>query len=54
MYLIILHPDNKNYRRFQLNHLPDVVEGMLECRKAALKKNLKEPVYIPVEDMFLD
>jgi hypothetical protein len=37
MYLIILHPDNTNYKRFRLNRLDDEVNDMLECRLRAVK-----------------
>jgi hypothetical protein len=46
MYLIILHPDNKNYKRFRLNRLEDEVHGMLDCRLAAVKAGSKKRVMI--------
>lgn len=49
MYLIILHPDNKNYKRFRLNRLDDEVAGMLECRLRAVARGRGEIVHI--EDM---
>ena len=36
MYLIILHPDNSNYKRFRLNRLEDEIFGMLEERRKAI------------------
>jgi hypothetical protein len=49
MYLIILHPDNKNYKRFRLNRLDDEVAGMLDCRLRAVERGCKEIVYIEDE-----
>ncbi len=46
MYLIILHPDNKNYKRFRLNRLEEEVHGMLACRLAAVKAGSKKRVLI--------
>lgn len=46
MYLIILHPDNKNYKRFRLNRLDDEVAGMLECRLRAVARGKGEIVHI--------
>lgn len=48
MYLIILHPDNKNYRRLRLNDLQDCIQDMLECRKRALDCGSKSSVLIPL------
>jgi hypothetical protein len=48
LYLIILHPDNKNYRRLRLNILEDEVEAMLECRARALRENSKSSVLLPM------
>jgi len=46
MYLIILHPDNSNYKRFKLNHVPDEIQAMLDTRKqevlAAKGKKVKK------------
>lgn len=47
MYLVIMHPDNKNYRRIQLNRLDTEVEEMLACRKMAIETGSKEVVVIP-------
>ena len=38
--LVILHPDNKNYRLIRLNMLEDEVVEMLDCRKRALDMRL--------------
>ena len=55
MYLIILHPDNKNYRQLRLNHLDDEVVSMLECRKRALELNVNKAIVLPLpECSFLD
>jgi hypothetical protein len=48
LYLIILHPDNKNYRRLRLNILEEEVEAMLECRARALRENSKSTVLLPL------
>jgi len=48
LYLVILHPDNRNYKRLRLNLLPDEVQGMLECRKRALLANSSCPVLLPM------
>lgn len=47
MYLVIMHPSNKNYQRFRLNRLEDEVEGMLECRLEAVRRGCRVPVVIP-------
>jgi hypothetical protein len=48
LYLIILHPDNGNYRRLRLNMLPDEVQAMLECRKRAVDSGSKSMVLLPM------
>lgn len=48
LYLIILHPDNKNYRRLRLNILEDEVQAMLECRKRAVEAGCKSLVLLPM------
>ena len=48
LYLIILHPDNKNYRRLRLNILTDEVEAMLACRKRALNEKSSSSVVLPM------
>jgi len=48
LYLIILHPDNKNYRRLRLNILEEEVAAMLECRKRALAEKSTRPVVLPM------
>jgi hypothetical protein len=48
MYLVICHPDNKNYRRMRLNRLDDEVEAMLACRKRALDMKWPKPVLLPM------
>jgi hypothetical protein len=49
MYLVIMHPNNKNYKRYKLNRLEEEVHGMLNCRLAAVKAGSKKRVLI--EDM---
>jgi len=48
LYLIILHPDNKNYRRLRLNILTEEVEAMLACRKRALEEKSSSSILIPM------
>jgi hypothetical protein len=48
LYLIILHPDNKNYRRLRLNILNDEVQDMLACRKRAIDEGSKSMVLLPM------
>jgi hypothetical protein len=48
MYLVILHPNNKNYRRLRLPHLHQEVLDMLDCRKRALKMNSHHPIVLPL------
>jgi hypothetical protein len=48
LYLIILHPDNKNYRRLRLNMLGDEVQAMLDCRKRALDQKSSSSVLLPM------
>lgn len=48
LYLIILHPDNKNYRRLRLNILEDEVQSMLDCRLRAVEAKSKSLVLLPM------
>jgi hypothetical protein len=48
--LVILHPDNKNYRLIRLNMLEEEVESMLECRKRALELNVNKYVILPIDE----
>jgi ATP-dependent exoDNAse (exonuclease V) beta subunit len=50
MFLIICHPDNKNYKRMRLNRLDKEVEDMLACRKRALDMKWPHPVLLPIPD----
>jgi ATP-dependent exoDNAse (exonuclease V) beta subunit len=50
MYLIICHPENKNYIRMRLNRLEEEVEDMLECRKRALDAKWPKPVMLPISE----
>ena len=36
MALVIMHPNNKNYKRYKLNRLDDEIEGVIECRRRAV------------------
>jgi PD-(D/E)XK nuclease superfamily len=44
MALIILHPNNKSYKRIVLNRLDEEIEGMVEARRRAIALGSKEPV----------
>lgn len=48
LYLVILHPDNKNYRRLRLNILEQEVLDMLACRTRALETNSTSTVLLPL------
>ena len=48
MYLIILHPDNKNYRRMQLNRLDDEVAEMMNARLRAVQAGCKQKIILPL------
>jgi len=48
LYLVILHPNNKNYRRIRLNFLDQEVLDMLECRKRAVDQVKAGGAYQPV------
>ena len=48
MYLLVLHPDNKNYKRVRLNRMDEEVETMLNCRLRAVKEGLKQTVVLPL------
>lgn len=50
MYLIICHPENKNYRRMRLPRLDQEIEDMLECRKRALEMKWPKPVVLPISE----
>ena len=47
--LVIIHPDNKNYRLIRLNMLDEEVEGMLECRQRALTMNVNKYIVLPIK-----
>ena len=54
MYLVILHPNNPNYRRIRLNRLEKEVLDMLECRKRALELGAKSLVVLPMPTCQMD
>jgi ATP-dependent exoDNAse (exonuclease V) beta subunit len=54
LYLIILHPNNTNYVRYELNILDDEVQSMLECRLAALEEGKGNTVVLPGEECLLE
>ena len=54
MYLLVLHPDNKNYKRVRLNRMDDEVEAMLECRLRSVKAGSKAVVILPSADCLME
>lgn len=54
LYLIILHPDNKNYHRLRLNMLPEEVQAMLECRLRAVKIGSNKRIILPMPPCLLE
>jgi len=50
MYLIVLHPDNKNYRRLRLNRMDDEVDIMINARMRAVKDGCRQKVIMPYPD----
>jgi len=48
--LVIIHPDNKNYRLIRLNILEEEVEDMIQCRKRALDMNLNKMIVLPIDE----
>lgn len=46
MYLVIMHPDNKSYKRMRLNRMDDEVELMVEARKKAVEAGCKKVVIL--------
>jgi ATP-dependent exoDNAse (exonuclease V) beta subunit len=54
MYLVILHPNNRNYRRIRLNRLDQEVLDMLDCRKRALLSGINQPILLPLPSCMMD
>ena len=50
MYLLILHPDNPNYKRMRLNRMDKEVDDMLNCRLRAVQAGCFQKVLMPIED----
>lgn len=50
MYLVVLHPNNRNYRRIRLNRLEQEVLDMLACRKRAVVAGGKQTVLLPLPE----
>ena len=48
MYIVIFHPNNKNYVRYRLPRLDVEVVEMLECRLRALENGVKGPIVLPL------
>lgn len=49
MFLLILHPDNGNYKRMRLNRMDQEVEDMLACRLRAVQAGCHQAVILPIE-----
>ena len=47
LYLIILHPNNTEYVRYELDILENEVNAMLQCRLDSVKAKSSEPVLFP-------
>ncbi len=50
MYLVIMHPDAKGYKRMRLNRMDDEVAAMIECRRAAVARGNSRAVPVIFED----
>lgn len=48
LYLVILHPDNKSYKRMRLNIMTDEVLAMIDARKRAVADGCKQEVILPL------
>ena len=48
MYLIIIHPDNKSYKRMRLNHMNDEVADMIQARLRAVAGGCRQHVILPL------
>jgi len=51
--IIILHPNNNNYQKFKLNILEDEIQDMLDCRKASVQAESKDPVIFQNQECLL-
>jgi hypothetical protein len=49
MYIVIMHPNNSNYKRYKLNRMDEEVAGMLQDRKDKLNGIKRRPVLMPAE-----
>jgi len=45
MALVIMHPNNANYKRYKLNRLDDEIEAVIEARRAAVARGKGEIAY---------
>ena len=62
MALIVLHPNNKNYRRFKLNRLEDEIEEMVETRRKAVSEGAgnvvvfdkNQPMFVPKPRLLIE
>jgi ATP-dependent exoDNAse (exonuclease V) beta subunit len=42
--ILVFHPDNKGYKRFNLPRLEDEIEAMIDCRRAAVAGGCRKAV----------
>jgi len=49
MYIVIMHPNNSNYKRYKLNRMDEEVAGMLQDRKDKLEGVRRRPVAMPAD-----
>jgi hypothetical protein len=47
MYLVIMHPNAKGYKRMRLNRMDEEVADMIECRRRAVELE-SDPRAVPV------
>jgi len=47
MALVVIHPNNKNFRKYKLNRLEEEIEGMVESRRRAVQQGLGKIVVFP-------
>lgn len=49
MALVVIHPNNKSYKKYILNRLEDEVEGMVAARRRAVERGMGEIVVLEEE-----
>jgi hypothetical protein len=51
MALVIMHPNNANYKRYKLNRLDDEIEGVIEARRHALLQGKGEVAVFDISNV---